>query len=106
MVKLVEALRLAASIKKAGPRKFTQHVVPHVVRPAQIIWNQALGAIFLLLALLFFGSAFNYYRGLGSASPNPLGLAFACFLGLTMATFGVSAFRRARRLSRLPISRL
>ena len=98
MVRLVDAVRLAASIKKAGPRKFTQHMIPHVVRPAQIIWNKALGAVFLLLALLFFGSALNYYRGV---SPNPLGLGFACFLGLTMAAFGVSSIRKARRLTRL-----
>jgi hypothetical protein len=101
VVKLVDAVRLAASIKKAGPRKFTQHMVPHVVRPAQIMWNQALGAVFLLLSLLFFGNAVNYYRTFDTVAPNPLGFGFACFLGLTMGAFGVSSLRKARRLSRL-----
>ena len=101
MVKLVQAIRLARSIKAAGPRKFTQHMVPHVVRPAQIIWNKALGAVFLLFAVVFFGYAFRYFQSLNSPSPNPVGLGFAIFLGMTMGIFGVSSFLKARRLSRL-----
>jgi hypothetical protein len=101
VLKLAEALRLASSIKRAGPRKFTQHMMPHVVRPAQIIWNKALGGVFLLLALLFFGSAVNYFRGLSSLSPNPVGLGFSFFLGVVMAAFGINSFLKARRLSRL-----
>lgn len=100
-MKLVEAIRLARSIKSAGPRKFTQHMVPHVVRPAQIIWNKALGGVFLLFAVIFFGYAVRYFRGLSAPGANPVGLAFAVFLGVTMGVFGLSSFLKARRLSRL-----
>ena len=101
MVKLVEAFRLARSIKRAGPGQFAQHMVPHVIRPAQIIWNKALAAIFMLLAACFFVPAFNYYRALTTAAANPLGLGFAAFLGCVMAAFGVNAWRKATRLERL-----
>jgi hypothetical protein len=74
--------------------------VPHVVRPAQIIWNKAIGAIFLLFAVLFFGNGYRYFQSLHSDSPNPLGLAFSVFLGTVMGFFGVVSFLKARRLSR------
>jgi hypothetical protein len=97
VVKLAEAIRLALQIKAAGPRRFSQHMMPHVVRPAQIIWNKALGAVFLLLALLFLGSGVRYY----TSAPNPLGLGLAIFIGLIMGAFGINSLLRARRLSRL-----
>ena len=96
-MKLAEAFRLARNIKAAGPRRFSQHMIPHVVRPAQIIWNKALGAVFLLLAFIFFGSGVRYY----TSSPNPLATILAVFIGIIMAVFGISSFRKARRISRL-----
>jgi ABC-type dipeptide/oligopeptide/nickel transport system permease subunit len=100
IVKLADAVRTAKSIKVSHARKFAQHVVPEVVRPARIIWNQAIGAIFLLFALLFFGNATRYLSGLGSDSRNGVALAFSLFLGILMAIFGVSSFLKARRISR------
>jgi hypothetical protein len=72
-------------------------MVPHVVRPAQIIWNKVLGALFLFLALVFLGSGVRYYTG----PRNPVGIALAAFIGFVMAAFGISSFLKARRLSRL-----
>jgi hypothetical protein len=99
-VKLADAVRAAKSIKVSHARKFVQHVVPEVVRPARIIWNQAIGAIFLLFALLFFGNATRYFNGLGSNSRNGVALGFSLFLGILMAIFGISSFLKARRISR------
>lgn len=101
MRKLFEALRLARSIKAAGPKRFAQHMVPHVVRPAQIIWNKVLAALFALFAAMFFGYSVKYYNTLQSPSPNPVGLGFSLFLGCIMAGFALSSFLRFRRLSRL-----
>ncbi len=95
-----EAIRLARDIKAAGPKKFTQHMVPHVVRPAQIIWNKALCAIFLFLCFAFFYSAWSYSKA-HTSSPNPAGIALSSFMGLVMAFFGVASWLRVRRLSRL-----
>ena len=101
-MKLGHAFRLAnryANVDNA--KRFAQHVVPEVVRPARIIWNQAIGAIFLLFALLFFGNSVRYYRTLSTESPSSVGLIFSLFLGLLMALFAITSFRRARRISRL-----
>ena len=100
-MKLADALKYRKYANADHARKFAQHVVPHVVRPAQIIWNKALGGLFLLLAFVFATYAWRYYRLLGTPDANPVALGFAVFMAAIMALFGTSSFLRARRLSRL-----
>ncbi len=88
-------------IRIGHAKKFAQHVVPEVMRPARVIWNQALGGIFLLFALMFLANAARYYRSLHTESQSPLGLGFSLFLGIVMAFFGIGSFLKARRISRL-----
>lgn len=95
-MKLSDAVRVARSLRgvKVGhARKFAQHVVPEVVRPARVIWNQAIGATFLLLAVMFIVYAATNRR-------NPAGVGGAIFLGGVMAFFGISSFVKARRIAR------
>ena len=101
VVKL-DARKLAQNI---GPhvrhaRKFAQHVAPHVVRPAQIIWNQIIGVIFLVLAVPALSKAWSYWRALEADQQNIGRLFFALPFGLLMLFFGIASFVRARRLSR------
>lgn len=74
-------------------RQFATHVVPEVVRPARIIWNQAIGVIFLVFAISFFSYA-------GMHRDNPAGIVGGIFLGSVMTFFGASSFLRARRIGR------
>ena len=96
-LKWADARKYAGYARYAKPdqaRKLAQHMVPHVVRPAQIIWNKAIAAIFLLLAVYFYGYAATH-------PSNPAGLLGGIFLGSVMAFFAVTSFLRVRRLSRL-----
>jgi hypothetical protein len=87
-------------LKIDDARKFAQHVAPHVIRPARIIWNQVIGAIFLLFAIPALIKTWEYYRAI-ETEPQSIGrIAFALPFGLIMAFFGISSFLRARRLSR------
>ena len=99
-MKLSEAVKLARSVRVEHARRFATHVVPEVARPARILWNQAIGGIFLLFAMLFFGYAVKYFRALDSSAANPIALAFSAFLGVVMLFFGVSSFRKANRVGR------
>jgi hypothetical protein len=95
VVKLGQAFRLAnryANVENA--KRFAQHVVPEVVRPARIIWNQAIGAIFLLFAVYFIGYASVHTQ-------TPAALIGGAFMGLIMGFFAMVSFRKARRISRL-----
>ncbi|MBV9612328.1 MAG: hypothetical protein JO091_07640 [Acidobacteriaceae bacterium] len=92
-MRLQDAVRLAKSVKISHAQKFAQHVVPEVVRPARVIWNQAIGGVFLLFALSFAGYAITQ-------SHNPAAMLGGVFLGLVMAFFSVASFLKARQISR------
>jgi ABC-type dipeptide/oligopeptide/nickel transport system permease subunit len=99
-VKLADAIKTARGLKLSHAQKFAQHVVPEVVRPARIIWNQAIGGVFLFFAVLFFGTTLRYFDSKTGVIHNPVGLAFSIFLGLVMAFFGLTSFLKARRIGR------
>jgi hypothetical protein len=94
VVKLAHAFRLVnryANVDNA--KRFAQHVVPEVARPARIIWNQAIGAIFLVFAVYFIGYASIH-------TENPPAVIGGAFMGLVMGFFAMTSFRKARRISR------
>ncbi len=99
-MKLAEAIKAARGVKFSHAQKFAQHVVPEVVRPARIIWNQAIGGVFMLFALLFFGSAFRYLDSKTGVIHNSIGLGFSLFLGMVMTFFAITSFLKARRIGR------
>jgi nitrate reductase NapE component len=59
--------------------QLVRHIVPAVVKPARTLWHEVIGFLFLALA----------------AIPIPSGL----FVTI-MAGYGISSFRRARKISR------
>ena len=92
-MKLADAISLVRSMKVSHAQKFAQHVVPEVVRPARVIWNQAIGGVFLLFAVYLVGYAITQHR-------NPAAMIGGIFLGLIMTFFCVTSFLKARQISR------
>ncbi len=92
-MRVQDAFRLVRSVKISHAQQFARHVVPEVVRPARVIWNQAIGGVFLLFALSFAGYAFTQ-------SKNPAAMIGGVFLGLVMAFFSATSFLKARQISR------
>lgn len=83
-------------------RKFAEHMVPHVVRPARIIWNQIIGALFVVIAFPVLFRSYQSYESIAHQSDTPLILPLIELLfGLLLLYFGISSFLRARRLSRM-----
>ncbi len=97
-MKLSDAVKATKWVRIEHAKRFATHVVPEVVRPARIIWNQAIGGIFLLFSLLFFGYAVKYLRDWNTAASNPVALVFSAFLGAVMLFFGIGSFRTAKRI--------
>jgi hypothetical protein len=87
-------------LRASDARKFVHHVVPHVMKPARVMWNQAIGALFLVLALTAFASAWGSYKLLASDPQSGGRMVVALMFGAVMAGFGLSSFWRARRISR------
>ena len=86
--------------KRSKLGRFVEHVVPGVMRPLRVLWNEIIGFVFLCLAAWAVPSAIRNLRSLETEHGNigrvVLSLAF---LGL-MAYFGITSFLRARRISR------
>ena len=86
-------------------RHFVKHVVPAVVKPTRILWNQFIGFVFMIFAV-FFG--FKTGRLLIEYSKHPpadaatpiVNLSIAAIPTLVAAWFAITSFVRARRISR------
>jgi hypothetical protein len=77
-------------------KKFLGHVVPGVVRPIHILWNQVIGFFFIVLALLPIHSIIRDWNRDDSGPRLALEIPFA----VMMAGFGIHSFLRARKISK------
>ena len=91
-MKLQDAIKFVRSVRPHHAQTFAKTVVPEVVRPARVIWNQVIGAIFLLFAFSFFSYAAIH-------RDNPAGVVFGILLGSVMAFFGGTSFLNARQIA-------
>lgn len=85
--------------------KFIKHVIPAIVKPVHSLWNEVIGFFFLCFAAVFGFRTITYYRIFTQAPPSEafshlMRVVITAFVGLMMACFGISAFLRARRISR------
>lgn len=97
-MKLADAIKLARTTKVDDAKRFAKHVVPEVMRPARVIWNQAIGALFLVLAMPALIKAIQLYRTLDTDPKSSFGLALALVFVGVMVFFGIASFLKARRI--------
>jgi hypothetical protein len=86
-------------------REFLKHVVPAILKPARTLWNEVIGFLFLNFAAIFGYKTVRYGIDYSKAGPNGgtgelIRLAMAGFCTFLMAWYGISSFRRARKISR------
>ncbi len=84
---------------------FVKHVVPAVVKPAQVLWNQFIGFLFLCFGVIFGLKTARLAFAYGKPSPAADAgdfwrLVIAAGCTAVMLTFGAVSFLRARRISR------
>ena len=96
---LKEAQKVAKTVAPTA-HKFAKHVVPHVVKPARVVWNQVIGVLFLAFGVPAIFKAVGFYRTLDSEPQSSGRLVVALLFGVIMISFGVGSFLRARRISR------
>ena len=76
-------------------REFLKYVVPAVLKPAHILWNEVIGFLFLCLAVIFGFNGVRAYLNHEGAR-----LLLAAPITLIMAWFAVASFLKARKISR------
>jgi hypothetical protein len=81
-------------------RQFLGHVVPGVIRPLRVLWNQLIGFIFLVLAAGSIPSAVRNVRQFQGDFESSLRVGFTFIFAVLMLYFGVTSLLRARRITR------
>lgn len=86
-------------------RQFIKHVVPAVVKPTRILWNELIGFVFMIFTVAFAFKtgrlAIDYAKGTpAEAGGGLVRLSIAGFCTLVMLWFGIASFLRARKISR------
>jgi hypothetical protein len=82
-----------ALARNAG--KFVKHVLPAAVKPVHTLWHEVLGFFFLAFAGI---GVWKVYRNASTMGPGRL--AILLIFIVVMAAYGVSSFRKARRIAR------
>jgi len=77
-----------------------RHVVPAVVKPARTLWHEVIGFLFLALAAIPIPSGLRALRDLDAGKGSVLRVIFTIAFVAIMAGYGISSFRRARKISR------
>jgi hypothetical protein len=91
-----------------GGVQFVRHVVPAVLKPARTLWNEVIGFFFLCFAVVFGFKTARYALDFAHASTSKtegagdelLRLVMAGFCTLLLSWYGVTSFRRARKIAR------
>jgi putative Ca2+/H+ antiporter (TMEM165/GDT1 family) len=99
-MRLTDAIRTIRSVRPHHARVFAKTVIPEVVRPARVIWNQAIGALFIILAVPAVMKALQLYRELERDPRSGFGLILSIIFAIVMASFGIASFIKARRIAR------
>ena len=76
------------------------HVLPGVVRPLHILWNEIVGFVFISLALLTLPSLWRVYKNFDGNAESLVRMGITVGFALIMLLFGVGSFRRAKKISR------
>jgi hypothetical protein len=81
-------------------RVFFANVIPGVLRPLHILWNEVLGAIFLIFAVVLARPTWRAWQQADESPAHFIKLLLSSFFLIVMAGFGVQAFWRARKIGR------
>ncbi len=81
-------------------RKFIFHVVPAIMRPLRILWNQILGFLFLVIGILVSFRLYARWRDFSGEFGELVLLTFSSAFAVLMCVYALWSFFRARKISR------
>ncbi len=80
--------------------KFLGHVLPGVMRPMRVLWNEIIGFFFIVLAVWALPSAIRNLRHFDGDAGSFFRVILSFSFAGIMTYFGVTSFLRARKISR------
>jgi hypothetical protein len=82
-------------------RRFLGHVVPAVIRPLRIVWNQVIGFLFLALAVAALPRTVHSARDFRGDAESLFRVLLGAFFIALMTGFGLYSFWRAHKVPKL-----
>ena len=84
----------------ARGRQFLKYVLPGVLRPLRVLWNQIIGFFFVVLAIWAVPRGYRSIREFDGAMESLFRLVMTTTFIVVMAGFGIYSFWRAHKVSR------
>jgi len=86
----------------AKVKQFLQHIIPGMIRPLHVLWNEVIGFVFFALAVWSIPSSVRAYRVWAESGDTDslFRVVLAAVFAAMMIWFGITSFLRARRISR------
>jgi hypothetical protein len=86
-------------------RQFVKHVVPALLKPTRVLWNEFIGFIFMVFAIFFGVKTVHLLMDIAKHPPaDPaapvVSLSVAALPTLAALWFAVTSFLKARKISR------
>jgi hypothetical protein len=81
-------------------RQFLHHVLPAIIRPLRVLWNQVIGFLFLVLAAWAVPRGVRSLREFDGNLESFFRLLLTSVFIVAMAGFGIYSFWRARKAAK------
>lgn len=80
--------------------KFLKHVVPGVIKPVMVLWNEVIGFVFVVLAIFIGFSTYRRAQHFNGDTGGLFILVASFMFAALLAFYGLLSFRKARKISR------
>jgi len=80
--------------------KFLHHILPGIIRPLHVLWNEVIGFVFVVFAIVAGFRTIREIRQFDGDGQSIFAVSLTAFFSLLMAYYGFSSFRRARKISK------
>jgi hypothetical protein len=81
-------------------RKFLSHVLPGIMRPLRILWNEMIAFVFICFAIPAAPKVYSYWKEFDGDPQGLFRLVLSTLFLITMVSFAVFSFLRAKKISR------
>ncbi|MBI4877853.1 MAG: hypothetical protein HY822_24745 [Acidobacteria bacterium] len=81
-------------------KQFLHHVVPGVIRPLRVLWNEMIAFVFLIFAVIPAPRTWRTWRQYEQTGEGLFNIVLAVVFMLIMGGFAWGSYRRARKAAR------
>ncbi len=81
-------------------KKFLSHVLPGIMTPLRILWNEIIAFLFICFAIFAAPKVYTSWRGFEGEPGQLFRLIISSVFLFTMLIYGLFSFLRAKKISR------